>query len=118
MISPDIWLSGLLSTIREIGDESFQERVWLKGCGPEVSSYEEVMCRFFDDYAIENVIDVEWRALGLTVRQREGLISLRDALDIFGNSVRETPEPTTILSDPRWHSIRELARNTLALWTI
>lgn len=116
MISTDVWLSGLLSTIREIGDKSFQERIWLEGSGPEVSSYEEVMCRLFDDYALSSVIDAEWRALGLTERQREGLILLRDALDVFGSEVSGTPEPSRILNDPRWVSVRDLARKTLALW--
>ncbi len=33
----------VLQCLRELGDPMFQERVWLRGEGPEVSSYQELV---------------------------------------------------------------------------
>jgi hypothetical protein len=46
-------LCGLISTAHVFADPSFQERVWIRGKGPEVSSYVEAF-RTLHDYRISD----------------------------------------------------------------
>ena len=73
----------ILRTIEIFSDREFQERIWRLGLGPEVSSYDEEMCGFFDD--------VEGDALPQT-------------------RPRSTPE---VLDHPDWPKVREIAKDTL-----
>ncbi len=36
MMDRDSWLERILEAIRDLGDASYQERVWARGEGPEV----------------------------------------------------------------------------------
>lgn len=39
----------MVQCLRELASTEFQERVWVRGVGPEISSYEELVCQLFDD---------------------------------------------------------------------
>jgi len=107
------WIAAVKQVIEEFSSEEFQERVWREGKGPEVSSYDEAMCRFFDDYATNDLIDVQWRQAGLTADQREKLAIFRDILKEFGKLVSEIPRPCEVLDHPGWPRVRKVARETL-----
>jgi adenosine deaminase len=38
----------LLNRVYGVSSQEYQERVWLKGLGPECDSYDETICNFFD----------------------------------------------------------------------
>ena len=38
MMDRDTWLERILEAIGDLGDASYQERVWVRGEGPEVDS--------------------------------------------------------------------------------
>jgi len=107
------WIDVVVKVLTEFSSQEFQERVWLRGEGPEVSSYEEAVNRFFDDYAADKLIDVEWRRAGLGRDKREKLASFRDALDAFNKLLPNAPHPQEVLGKPEWRRVRAAARNAL-----
>lgn len=109
----ELWMRIVLEVLKEFASEDFQIRVWLKGEGPEVSSFEEAVCKFFDDNVIDLLLDVEWRQVGLTENQRNKLKIFRDALDKFNDSVEESPHPKDILFNPDWPKVRSLAKEAM-----
>lgn len=106
----DIWLKKTAEVLREFSSREFQERVWLKGLGPEVSSYEEAMCRLFDDIGFSRLIDVEWRQVGLRESQVSALRDFRDKLLRFDKDIPEIPRPGDVLNRSSWENIRASAQ--------
>lgn len=113
----DLWLKKTAEVLREFSSQEFQERVWLKGLGPEVSSYEEAMCRLFDDLGFSRLIDVEWRQAGLREDQVSALRSFREGLLKFDKDIPETPKPRDVLDRSSWKDIRASAQRATAVLT-
>lgn len=109
MMGKEEWIQGLLSVAAEFADKNFQERVWLRGEGPEISSWEEAMCRFFDDYDVDSLLEKYAKELNLTTTQHSQLSALRDELNKFGKRVGDSPTAEDVLNDPNWTKIRSLA---------
>lgn len=108
------WIGGLLSIVKEIADKDFQERVWLQGRGIEVSSWEEMLCKFFDDYDADNFVDNHMDAAGLSVQQQHAMKDLRDALNNYSDRIGDSYSVQQILDDSEWHRIRDdIAKTTL-----
>jgi hypothetical protein len=70
------WLKAILQCIIELCDKEFQKRVWIEGKGPEISSFDELMCRLFDDYDFEKSIYV----YDISDEVRKNLIELSSLL--------------------------------------
>jgi hypothetical protein len=104
-----LWISKILEVLDEFSSQEFQERVWLNGQGPEVSSYEEAMCRLFDDLGFSEIIDVEWRQVGLSESAVIIMRIFRDKLLEFDNDVPEIPRPQDVLDRASWQNIRDAA---------
>jgi hypothetical protein len=113
MMEYDDWINSIVTVLEEFASQEFQKRVWLRGEGPEVSSYEEVVNRFFDDYAINELIDVEWRQAGLTEEVRKTLTTFRNTLEEFNELVPVLPHPKDILRNSKWPQVRKAAQDTL-----
>jgi hypothetical protein len=47
----------VLECLRQLADPEFQARVWVRGEGPEVSSYVEVACQLFDDTGLGDLLE-------------------------------------------------------------
>jgi hypothetical protein len=109
-----IWIKNILDLVWEFSSEDFQTRAWLKGTGPEESSFVEADCGFFDDNIADDLIDMKWRQVGLTLKQRDKLATFRDALKKF-NQRTNAPERShrDILTDSEWPKIRQLAKEVL-----
>ena len=57
MMGKTKWLKAILQCLIELSDKEFQYRVWFNGeNAPESSSFNELMCRLFDDYDFEKSI--------------------------------------------------------------
>src|SRR3990167_9078854 len=107
MINYQQILKSFLDTIHEISDPSFQERVWVKGIGPECSSFEEAICNYFDYN--ENIIR-DYKLFGLSDIQRQTIKEFNQKLQNFCDSVPEiVNEKTEILQNPKWHEIQKSA---------
>ena len=46
--------NGVLDNLQYLSDADFQERVWVKGLGPEVSSFTEAVCGLYDDSGLDD----------------------------------------------------------------
>lgn len=110
-MNTDRHMQNLLYTISVIADPDYQYRIWVKGLGPEVDSFEERMCRFFEsiEFALPN-----YKKYGVSKEQYQLLIEFRDALEIFCDSVPEiVDEEKEILPNPEWHKIQNFAKKVL-----
>jgi hypothetical protein len=83
MMDHETWRRNLMSVIRDLADSGYQERVWVRGAGPEVDSLSEAICRFFDDYDVDGFLAASARGAILSADQQASLKALRDALDAF-----------------------------------
>lgn len=108
-----VWIRKIASVIREFSSKEYQDRVWVKGLGPEVSSYEEAMCKLFDDLGFSRLIDVEWRQVGLNESQIAELKKFREKLLNFDKDVPEIPRPKDIIERSSWNQICECASKAL-----
>jgi hypothetical protein len=111
MMDHETWRRNLVSVIRDLADARYQQRVWVRGAGPEVDSMAETICRFFDDYDVDGFLAASNRGSFLSADQRESLAALRDALDAF-LKLRNGDDPGAI-RHPKWREIRALAANAL-----
>lgn len=102
-------IPSLKESLRDLADIEFQRRAWLSADGPEVSSFDELVCQVFDDTGLSDVIDEP----GL-----EGLVgkdvaaSLR-ALDLAVSKIDATVPPAELVMLPEMAEIRDLARCAL-----
>lgn len=103
------WLNGIQNAIREIANHEFQERVWVRGEGPEVSSFTEAICRLFDDYNFDDFLDEHWHNFGFSSQLYPMLDELRNRL----NEYEEKETDAEIVRDERWDEIREFAKVVL-----
>ncbi len=98
-----VWTHNIVQCLRTLASQDFQERVWLKGEGPEFSSYEEEMCRFFDDNTIHLYVDVlKERKAYEAVECIESLMAKLDGL----SETLPDRHPETILRRSEWPDIR------------
>jgi hypothetical protein len=102
-------LNNHLETISGIADREYQERVWIRGEGPECDDYTESICHFFDDGdpIIENYQDYE-----ITNNQLSELIKFRTALDKFSSEVKYHLGPD-FLHTPEWTKVTLMAKEVL-----
>ncbi|MCP4658339.1 MAG: hypothetical protein GY856_23240 [bacterium] len=95
----------VLQCLRELGDPTFQERVWLRGEGPEVSSYQELVSQLYDDTTLGDLLEDTDGGQVFSPEADLLLHELSNALD------RMTPAMglEAMLQHPKWERIRELA---------
>ncbi len=104
----------LLDTIKTIQDADFQERIWLRGEGPEVSDFGETINSYFDLY--DGMVDLKksYREYGLTFRQYWLIKRFSKKLRHYSDMTPMSPNDREIVADPRWHKIRESAKHVYA----
>ena len=104
MIDKNEWLDRIEEFLEEISDVEFQERVWVRGEGPEVSSYSDLMCGLFDDFSFDAFLDESWGQFDLSETLHEELLRIRSQLNQFdpGNPMNSEK----IVNDPMWGQIR------------
>ena len=104
--------------MRIIADSDYQQRVWIEGQGNEISSYDDEIERFFDDYAADELLAGKWiKFADTTPKQLNALREFRDVFDRFDKTLhRGYHKDEDVLSNPEWERVREVARKTLAAW--
>ena len=111
---PDHVYTMVESCLKELSDIDFQRRIWVRGEGPEVSSFEEAVCQLFDDTSIGDQLD-EGQEVVLSPKLDSILRELKHLLNKI--DYRMTAEE--ILNHPNWDKIRQLSIQALsALRTI
>jgi hypothetical protein len=113
MMSLKNWLQNLLSVIEEIADEDYQKLVWMGKDPTRVSSFEEVVCRFFDDYDIDGFLEKYCHEDSLPRDQCLHLTELRNMLEKAADVVDTFNPPEKTLNHEVWIAIRSKAKQTL-----
>ena len=95
----------LVECLRQLADRSFQERVWVRGEGPEVSSYVEMVCQLFDDTGVGELLDAGGAAKALGAEASQELAKLSGLLDGFPPGL----DPASLLRSPAWTDVLRTA---------
>lgn len=100
-------LDGFLNNLKGIADKEYQERVWIKGLGPEHDNFTETVCDFFDlgEYIFANP-----EGYNITQEQHKLLLSFRDKFKAFAD---ENDIPQKFIDTPEWKKITEMAKAVL-----
>jgi hypothetical protein len=116
MMDRETWLRRILEATRDLADAGYQERVWVRGEGPEVDSSTEAVCRLVDDYDLASFLAKAAKNAWVSKDQIAALQRLDAALARYTINGENTDDPTRIHS-PGWQKIRKLAKATLDTFT-
>lgn len=109
-----IVVNNIYNDIKEISDIEMQKECWLGKNESYISSYDEVMCRLFDDNDFDSFIDKTSKKICFSKEIITELAKLR----ILLNSYIEKETDEEIISDIEWHKITDQAKKIIELWAI
>jgi hypothetical protein len=112
MMDRDTWLRRILDATRDLADERYQERVWVRAQGPEVDSSTEALVRLLDDYELKAFIAEAGDKAWVSDDQLAALRTLENALESYVSRDHSGGEAARIAS-PTWRRMRKLAHATL-----
>jgi hypothetical protein len=108
----ETWLTHILEAIRDLADEDYQERVWVRGEGSEVDSSTEAVCRLIDDYDLPTFLVEAAKKAWISKHQLTALEKLDAALTCYAINGEDAGDATRIQT-PERQRIRKLAKATL-----
>ena len=100
-------VSSLLDTIRTISDENYQQRIWIRGEGPECDDFDEV-CNYFFPTSID--IIQNYKDFMLTEKQHQILRKFTAEFEEFSDENYFAHE---FIDSPWWAKIMERAKEIL-----
>ncbi len=100
-------LDGFLNNLEGIASKEYQQRVWIKGLGPECDDFVEAVCDFFD---LGEYIFADPQGYGLSDKQLRLLIDFRDRFKVFADN---NNFPEKFIDTPEWKKITEMAKDVL-----
>jgi len=100
-------LNEYLRNISHLQDKQYQNRIWIKGEGPECQAFDDAVCDFFDigDPILENYKD-----FGISETQYLLLKKLRNEFENFSD---EHDFPEEFIETPEWTKIVNMAKTVL-----
>jgi hypothetical protein len=116
MMDRETWLRRILDATRDLANEGYQQRVWVRGEGPEVDSRTEAVCRLVDDYDLATFLDEAAKNAWVSKDQMAALQRLDVALARHASNGEDADDAARIQS-PGWKKIRKLAKATLEAFT-
>jgi hypothetical protein len=116
MMDRETWLRRILEATRDLADEAYQERVWVRGEGPEVDSSTEAICRLVDDYDLAGFVAEAATNAWVSKDQIAALQRLNAKLAQYAAGDQGGQDPARIVT-PEWQKIRKLAKATLETFT-
>lgn len=105
----DKWLGCILDATRDLADERYQERVWVRGAGPEVDSS---TVRLMDDYDLAGFIAEAAAQDWISSDQLAALGRLDTALERYAANDQEGNDAARIASS-EWQNVRGIAAAAL-----
>jgi len=99
--------------IIELSDIELQKKRWLSDDSDEISSYEELMCSFFDDNNIIDFIDSELAKYSPSSELKKSLQKLVTALNDFDDNGFDNEQ---IFNSRPWNKIISIAGEVRVLW--
>jgi hypothetical protein len=112
MMDRETWLRRILKATRDLADERYQERVWVRGEGLEVDSSTEALSRLMDDYDLPTFVAEAAEKAWISNEQLAALRKLDAALARYAAADQGGADATRIAS-PEWHRMRKLAAAAL-----
>jgi hypothetical protein len=116
MMDHETWLRRILEATRDLADHDYQERVWVRGEGPEVDSSTEAVCRLIDDYDLPTFLAEAGEKAWISKPQLTALERLDAALARHASNGEDADDAIRIQS-PEWRKVRKLAKATLEAFT-
>ncbi len=106
--------------LKELSDIELQRKLWLNINNPtnQVSSYDELYCRLFDDNSIEDFIENELINIKVKPKFLFEIKKLIQMLNDFKEPelYQESKNDLYILDNLNWHMISEQSKLVLYLW--
>lgn len=93
--------------IKPISDKEYQERIWVKGLGPESDSFDETINDFF--YFTEK-INKDYKKYELEEDEYDLVKKMEEQIIFFCSSQPVVGNDAEIIKDPHWHKIQDLAK--------
>jgi hypothetical protein len=112
MMDRDTWLRRILDATRDLADVDYQERVWVRGEGPEVDSSTETLIRLLDDYDLPSFIAEAADKAWISNAQLTALRKLEATLARYAAGDQSGDEAVRI-ARPKWQRVRAAAEATL-----
>ena len=112
MMDRETWLRRILDATRDLADERYQERVWVRGAGPEVDSSTEALVRLMDDYDLAGFIAEAAAQDWISSDQLAALGRLDTALERYAANDQEGNDAARIASS-EWQNVRGIAAAAL-----
>lgn len=116
MMDRETCLRRILEATRDLADERYQERVWVRAEGPEVDSSTEALTRLVDDYDLPAFIAEAAKSAWVSNEQLAALRRLEAALVCYAAGDRGGDDAARIATR-EWRRMRELAEATLDSFT-
>ena len=112
MMDNQIWINNILSAIKELSDVQYQTKVWLEGKGTEVSSFDEAICRLFDDYELDSFIEKFSSMEQVSLKKIVLLKKYREQLTNYLSTLKDEVSIEQLITDPAWKKLCQLAKET------
>ena len=106
-MTPELWIENLIDAACAIADKEKQERCWLAPDAQAWERPEELICVLFDDCNFE--LFIEENALSFSTEQSRTASEFANEMISYIDATPPHLNPTEVLADPRWLSIREKA---------
>jgi hypothetical protein len=116
MMDREAWLVRILDATRDLADAGYQERVWVRGEGPEVDSSTEALSRLIDDYDLASFL-AEAAEKGWISNEQLAALRRLDAVLARYAINGENANDAGMIQSPGWQKIRKLATATLEAFT-
>jgi hypothetical protein len=105
-IPPQPWIGNLLEAARNIADRRLQESRWLAPDRKPWESPDEAI-NTLDDCALPQFIETFSETF--TAEQALAIAQFRDEVETYAKATPQHLEPSDVLADPRWESVRSRA---------
>jgi hypothetical protein len=113
MMDRDTWLERILEVMRALGDAPYQERVWVRGEGPEVDSSAEAISALLDDYDLAGLLSASRRKRWLSKDQLSTLQAFETAVSDCLTRDDDRTSDSVRIATPECLALQQLARRTL-----
>lgn len=104
------WTKHIIGHLDELSDEEYQSRIWVRGEGPECSSFTEVVCGLFDDQRFDQYVRDIMDEANLDEKEWCSVTEFKDTLNSFVTRVEGISDDVQIINDPQWPMIVSQAR--------
>jgi hypothetical protein len=95
-------ICGLVRTASVFADSEYQLRIWVRGEGPDASSYLEEMEALFDDYRVRDFLKTGIVSFGCSIDMQEALAKFVDTIDNFDKTLQPNLSDNAIVALPQW----------------